>query len=362
MTFSKNIMVDSLRVESNKTTILDDISFEINKSEVLALIGPNAEGKSTVGLSLTGGIADHRAIHMFSTWGADERRITRGDIDILGKRINLLHPSERGIGYVPQQNSLIPSMSVKNNIGVALPDKISKNERENRLQLLLELFDLAELSNQLPNKLSGGQSQRVAIARALIKDPNFIILDEAFSNQDTRRYEFMSAIRQRIKNNNSSVLFITHLRDDAVRFSDRVAILHDGKIQQIGKPAVVFKKPKTRFVAEYFSQVHNFLPIDALLNYSGEKCEILLPQGTQQIGFHSGDIKIDAYNNAGLMGSVVDVYEDLQNTIVRVFIPSCNYYLTGTTVDNISIGQTVALSFSLENAICFDANDQLIER
>ena len=228
-----NVVVDSLQVRAGRNTIVNNVSFEIQSGEVLALLGPNGEGKSTIGLSLTGGIPDMEATRMFASWGADERRVTHGDLVIADKRINLLHPSERGIGYVPQQNSLFPSLTAEENVGVALQSVKNKDDRIKRIRFVLSLLDLTERSRMLPRKLSGGQGQRVAIARAIANDPQLLILDEAFSNQDSRRYEFMSAIRSQVKENSSSALFITHMLSDAMRFSDRVAILHKGVIQQI---------------------------------------------------------------------------------------------------------------------------------
>ncbi len=223
-----------------EVTAVNDLSFEIADGELLALLGPSGCGKSTT-LNLICGLEKPTAGHIFF----GERDITA------------LSPELRGVGMVFQNYALYPHLTVRENIVFPLEnrkgkDKLSREEMNAKAQETARLVQIEELMDRKPGELSGGQQQRVAIARALVKMPGVLLLDEPLSNLDARlRLKTREEIRRIQKQTGITTVFVTHDQDEAMSISDRIAVMRDGVLMQLGKPQEVYDNPESLFVARF---------------------------------------------------------------------------------------------------------------
>ena len=216
--------------------VLDGISLEMNESELLVLLGPSGCGKSTV-LRTIAGLEE-----------AD-----RGEIFIDGKRVEKLRPRDRHVALVFQNYSLYPHMTVEKNL--AFPLKVAKLDREEIRRRVCEVAEMLGLGDRLksrPGQLSGGQRQRVALGRAIIREPSIFLLDEPLSNLDADlRVRMRQEIVQLQRRLGRPMIHVTHDQSEALTMADRIALLHEGRILQLGTPEELYRYPATRFVAEF---------------------------------------------------------------------------------------------------------------
>jgi putative spermidine/putrescine transport system ATP-binding protein len=215
---------------------LKDVSLNIRKGEFIALLGPSGCGKSTALNCIAG---------LLSTTG--------GGIFIDDKRIDTLKPEDRGFGMVFQNYALFPHMTVRQNIGFGLKmRKVAKAEIERRVEEALNLVRLQGQGHKLPGQLSGGQQQRVAIARAIVIEPPLVLMDEPLSNLDAKlRLEMRAEIRRIHNQLGATTVYVTHDQDEALSLADRVVVLRDGEIRQVGKPSDLYERPNHLDVAEF---------------------------------------------------------------------------------------------------------------
>ncbi|MEO3830211.1 ABC transporter ATP-binding protein [Actinomadura sp. B10D3] len=225
---------------------LDALDLDVADGEFFALLGPSGCGKTTLLRTIAGlEAATHGAI------GIGDRDVTR------------LQPGRRGVGMVFQDYALFPHMTVRDN--VAYPLRIAKMGRAERYRLAAEAIvqlGLKELTHRRPGELSGGQQQRVALARALVANPDVLLLDEPLSNLDARlRLEARTFLKQFQYRFAVTTVFVTHDQAEALALADRIAVMENGVIRQIGTPAEVFRRPANTFVASFIgSTPMNLLP------------------------------------------------------------------------------------------------------
>ncbi|MBP3554682.1 MAG: ABC transporter ATP-binding protein [Clostridia bacterium] len=219
---------------------VNDFTFEIPDGELIGLLGPSGCGKSTT-LSLICGL----------------QKPTSGKILFGEDDVTETPPEHRGVGLVFQNYALYPHLTVLQNILFPLENlkgknKLSKDEMKKRAYAAASLVQIEGLMERRPSELSGGQQQRVAIARALVKMPRVLLLDEPLSNLDARlRLQTREEIRRIQKETGITTVFVTHDQEEAMSISDRIVVMKDGVVQQIGKPQDVYDDPKNLFVAKF---------------------------------------------------------------------------------------------------------------
>lgn len=227
---------------------VDDISLTVNKGEVLTLLGPSGCGKTTT-LRMIAGL----------------ERCSSGEIYYQGKLIDsgqgdhYVPPNKREMGMVFQSYAIWPHMNVFENVAYPLRvRKVKKQIIEQEVERVLDLVGLLHLKDRQSSQLSGGQQQRVALARSLVFNPNILLLDEPFSNLDVRLREQMRVeVRQIQKKIGITVVFVTHDQVEALSLSDRIVVMKDGRIEQIGTPEDVYDQPQTPFVRDFLGRVVN---------------------------------------------------------------------------------------------------------
>jgi len=224
---------------------VDDVSFEVAAKEFLALVGPSGCGKSTL-LRLIGGLLD-----------ADDGAILVAGREVTGS--NWVPPERRAIGIVFQEHALFPHLDVAGNVAFGLRGT-SRSERHGRVRDVLELVDLVGYERRYPHELSGGERQRVALARSLAPAPSVMLLDEPFANLDRNlRVEVRAHTVEVLRQAGTAVIFVTHDQQEALAIGDRVAVMRDGRLEQVGTPESVFHHPANTFVATFLGEA-DFLP------------------------------------------------------------------------------------------------------
>ena len=245
----------NLQITEEGVLAVQDFNLEISDREFIVLVGPSGCGKSTT-LRMVAGLED----------------ISGGDLLIDGKRMNDVEPKDRDIAMVFQSYALYPHMTVRENMEFPLKlRKMSKDEIDRRVNQAAETLDITQYLDRKPKALSGGQRQRVAIGRAIVREPKVLLMDEPLSNLDAKLRNQMRAeilkLRQRI---NSTFIYVTHDQTEAMTLGDRIVIMKDGVIQQIGTPQEVFDHPANLFVAGFIGVPQmNFF--DAELIKNGEE-------------------------------------------------------------------------------------------
>jgi ABC-type Fe3+/spermidine/putrescine transport system ATPase subunit len=225
---------------------VDDVDLAVRHGEFLSLLGPSGCGKTTT-LRLVAGFEQ-----------PDE-----GEILIDGNDVAGLPPYKRDVNTVFQSYALFPHLNVLANVGYGLKQRgLRKGERERRAREALELVHLSELAARKPKQLSGGQQQRVALARALVMEPKVLLLDEPLGALDLKVRKQLQIELKRIQERvGITFVYVTHDQEEALAMSDRVAVMHEGRIEQLGAPREIYDAPATRFVADFIGET-NFIERD----------------------------------------------------------------------------------------------------
>lgn len=234
-----DVTVRGLLVGHGATPILRGIDLEVASGSVVAVLGPSGCGKTTLLLAIAGLLA----------LSGGEIRI--GDRVLSDSRRTV--PSEkRGVGWVPQEASLFPHLSVAENIGFGLPRGRNAAARRSRVLELTHLVGLDGFDDRAPSQLSGGQAQRVALARALAPRPNVLLLDEPFAALDTQlRASLRREVVDLLRDQRTTSILVTHDQEEALSLADQVAIMRDGVIEQSGSPAEIYERPISPWVARF---------------------------------------------------------------------------------------------------------------
>lgn len=280
---------------STAAPAVDNISLVLNKGDLLGFLGPSGCGKTTL-LRILAGF----------------EKPTAGSIKLAGREVagaNWVPPEQRYTGMVFQDFALFPHLTVAQNIAFGL----HKDDRYKRKQVLevLALVGLTELEKRYPHQLSGGQQQRVALARALAPQPTLMLLDEPLSNLDVQvRQRLRQEVRQILKATQTTAIFVTHDQEEALAISDKIAVMRQGRIEQLGTPEEIYTQPASRFVAEFVTGA-NFLAATRL----GDRAQTEI--GDWQI---SAEAELDGWSKGEVMLRQEDIRlqpDKAASTVVR---------------------------------------------
>ena len=229
-----------------ETLVVKDLNLDVAEGEFLTMLGPSGSGKTTCLMMLAG-----------------FEPATHGEIYLKGQGINNVAPHKRGIGMVFQNYALFPHMTVAENLAFPLEvRKMSKSEREQRVNRALDMVQLGVFGDRRPAQLSGGQQQRVAVARSLVFDPDLVLMDEPLGALDKNLREQMQyEIKHMHENLGLTVVYVTHDQSEALTMSNRIAVFDDGIIQQCAPPAVLYEKPENAFCANFIGENNRFLGV-----------------------------------------------------------------------------------------------------
>src|SRR5690242_11652142 len=230
------VSINNVRKSYGSIEVLHGVSVDIADGEFVILVGPSGCGKSTL-LRMIAGLEE----------------ITAGEISIGGRVVNTLAPKDRDIAMVFQSYALYPHMTVEQNMGFSLKlQRVPKEETQKRVAAAAAILGLEPYLKRYPRHLSGGQRQRVAMGRAIVRNPAVFLFDEPLSNLDAKlRVQMRSEIKQNHQRLKTTTVYVTHDQIEAMTMADRIVVMHDGVIEQIGSPLELYDSPANLFVAGF---------------------------------------------------------------------------------------------------------------
>ncbi len=257
------VTIENLRKEYGEVLAVDNLELLVEDGELVALLGPSGCGKTTT-LRCIAGLEEPQDGHIYF----DERDVT------------FEPPERKDVGIVFQSYALFPHMTIFQNIAFGLQMmKVAKREIKDRVEKALEMVHLRGYEDRFPHQLSGGQQQRVALSRALVIEPQLLLLDEPLANLDAKlREEMRFFVRSVQKEVGITAVYVTHDQAESMVIADRVAVMFDGRIEQIGNPYEIYKYPATRKVADFIGLV-NLVPGEVREIHSGESCSLTVDTG-----------------------------------------------------------------------------------
>ncbi len=334
MSSSTYVHLDDLSKHFGKVTALDGFSLKISQGELVALLGPSGCGKTTALRSLAG-----------------LQELDRGKIIVDGKDITFQKTTKRDMGMVFQAYSLFPHMTARENVEYGLKLRAHKKTatvRKSRSSELLELVGLSTHANHYPHQLSGGQQQRVALARALAISPKVLLLDEPLSALDAKvRTQLREEIRRIQFELGTTTLFVTHDQEEALGIADRVGVMRNGTLQQIGTPSQLYDHPKTAFVAEFVGLTNQLKvsvtrgsfellkseakTLPGSIN-SGEGIALVRPEMFDVRSSKSGNARILIISFLGALCRLTLQLSDGNRIVAQLPSADCATFSVGTTV------------------------------
>jgi len=339
---------------------VEQVDLDIQDGEFVSLLGPSGSGKSTV-LRMIAGLED----------------ISSGQIRIGDRVINDIHPRDRGIAMVFQNYALYPHMTVQDNLsyGLRLTSDLSDDVIEERVKDAAEMLGISDHLEKKPAGLSGGQQQRVATGRAIVREPEVFLMDEPLSNLDAKLKMHMRTELQRIHDElGTTTIYVTHDQEEAMTMSDRIVILAEGHIQQVGTPDEIYNRPANLFVADFIgSPAMNFFNVELDgSSLSGEGFTYPVPKDIAEsvrdsttnskltLGIRPEDISITDSPTDQTIQATVDVVEP---------VGSDNYIYTQVADQDVTLrvssevkptpGDTVSIQFDVGNIHLFDTETEL---
>ncbi len=341
-----NLTLSQLVKTYGQTEVLHSIDLAIEDGEFVVLVGPSGCGKSTT-LRLIAGLEE----------------VTSGTIEIGGTVVNNLEPKERDIAMVFQNYAIYPHMTVRKNIGFGLrSSKMPRADKEKRIDEIAEILGMSDLLTRKPSQLSGGQRQRVAIGRAMVRDPAVFLFDEPLSNLDAQlRTQMRLEIKKLHQRVGATIVFVTHDQVEAMTMADRIVIMKDGYIQQVGTPSEVYHAPANTFVASFIgSPAMNMIPATV----SGGALQI---DGGATLPFEigiAGDRKVtlgirpedlEPVDGPALISGAVNVREPLgHETLIHVGTSHGDIIAKADGRTPPDVGKTVNLAAEAQNIHIFD--------
>ncbi len=280
---STKVELKSIVKKYGNNTIIPNLDLNVEEGEFFTLLGPSGCGKTTT----------LRIIAGFTS-------IENGEVIFNGVDVSMLPPGKRNIGMVFQNYAVFPNMDVEKNVAFGLKHKkISKEDKQKRVDEVLKTVQIYDLKKRMPENMSGGQQQRIALARAIVIQPDLLLMDEPLSNLDAKlRIEMRQVIKKLHKELGITTLYVTHDQEEAMAVSDRIAVMNEGVIQQIGTPREIYHRPLNLFVA-------NFIGSNNLIN-----AKMLIEDNVVSILLDDYTVRIDqplSVNNDGVYDVILSI-------------------------------------------------------
>lgn len=342
---------------------LKSINLSVEKEEFVVFVGPSGCGKTTLLRSISG-----------------LETVTSGKIELDGRDITEIHPSKRNVAMVFQNYALFPHLNVFDNIAFGLKlQNLSGSEIRKRVERAANLLHIEQLLTRKPKQLSGGQRQRVAIGRAIVKQPKLFLFDEPLSNLDAKlRVRMRAELLNLHYETRNTIVYVTHDQVEAMTMGDRIVILHEGQVEQIGSPLEVYERPANKFVAGFIgSPQMNFLPVtvenqkvDHLRCTSTALGPITLPlrvDGSVEgrsltLGVRPEHVKLEPGANRVKVPGVVSIVESLgSETCVHTSVGDDAIVVARTAgIASPERNHRVQLFFPPEHLYLFDENERTL--
>ncbi|EOU2462517.1 ABC transporter ATP-binding protein [Vibrio navarrensis] len=338
------LSIRNLTCQYDQQTILESLSLHVEPGQIVCLLGASGCGKTTLLKAIAGLLP-----------------LSAGEMCLNGVTIDngqhWLPPEQRNIGMIFQDYALFPHLTVADNVGFGLKG-FSQQEKQRRVAEMLDLVHLSAFAQRYPHQLSGGQQQRVAIARSLAYKPDLLLLDEPFSNIDTQvRHELIGEIRKLFKAQGVTAIFVTHSREEAFAFADKMAVMNHGVIEQYGTASELYYQPSSKFVADFLGG-GCYLPATRLSESEFEtqlgvveaqaqqpielnaRCELLLrPQHIQISAAEKSSIHI--------------LEQQFMGDHCRYVIESNGSQLLASSSQALSVGQSVSVKVDTQGILAF---------
>jgi len=347
------ISLEKLTKSFGTNTVVHGIDLDIADGEFVVLVGPSGCGKSTT-LRMVAGLED----------------ISAGTLRIGGDIVNDREPKQRNIAMVFQNYAIYPHLTVAQNIGFGLyTAKLDKAEKQRRIEAAARTLDLQDLLKRRPSQLSGGQRQRVAIGRAMVRDPVAFLFDEPLSNLDAQlrgqmRVE-IKRLHQRLK---STIVYVTHDQVEAMTMADRIVVMRDGYILQVGTPTDIYENPADVFTARFIgSPAMNMLQAtgsEGGIAVAGAASPVAARQaarGPMLVGVRAHDLIVGAAAGQGglALNGVINTIEPLgAETLVHLTIGAAEATATAPGKSALTMGQTVSVGAAPGSLYLFDAQSE----
>ncbi len=341
---SHALSIKNLTCQYDTQVVLESLSLEVEQGEIVCLLGASGCGKTTL-LKAIAGLLPLASGHM----------ILNGTT--IDDGTHWLAPEKRNIGMIFQDYALFPHLTVAENVGFGLRT-FAAAERQGKVQEMLDLVHLSEFGERYPHQLSGGQQQRVAIARSLAYKPDLLLLDEPFSNIDTQvRHDLISEIRKIFKKQGVTAIFVTHSREEAFAFADKMAVMNHGVIEQYGAASELYYQPSSKFVADFLGG-GSYLPATCISAglfqtslgeleakaqddiQNGGTCELLLRP--QQVVIRASE-----------QGEVTVLEQQFMGDHCRYVIDVYGSPLLSTCSQMLSVGQAVVVEIDEQGILAF---------
>ena len=336
-----DVNLKSVKKTYDKTEVIHGVDLDINSGEFIVFVGPSGCGKSTL-LRMIAGLED----------------ITEGEISIGGEVVNEIIAAERGVAMVFQSYALYPHMTVFNNMAFALKQaKTPVDEINRRVLEAAKILQIESLFERLPKQLSGGQRQRVAIGRAIVRNPKVFLFDEPLSNLDAAlRVQTRIEIAKLHSQLTATMIYVTHDQVEAMTLADRIVVINQGVIEQVGTPIELYNSPKNQFVAEFIgSPKMNMINIQ-----NGEKFDLinLNPPGeASKIGIRPEHLSLANNGSHKLKGTVRHIENLGEHLLCYINLEKDNEITAKLDVNSdIKINEKINLNWHQDHQHFFDSS------
>ncbi len=341
-----NLNLKNVKKTYDKTEVIHGVDLDVNSGEFIVFVGPSGCGKSTL-LRMIAGLED----------------ITEGEISIGGEVVNKIIAAERGVAMVFQSYALYPHMTVFDNMSFALKQaKTPIDEIKSRVLEAAKILQIESLFERLPKQLSGGQRQRVAIGRAIVRNPKVFLFDEPLSNLDAAlRVQTRIEIAKLHNQLAATMIYVTHDQVEAMTLADRIVVINEGIIEQVGTPIELYNSPKNQFVAEFIGSPKMNM-INLKDGYKLNMTNLNFPSGATKIGIRPEHLNVSNDNACKLKGTIRHIENLGEHLLCYINLEKNNEITAKLDVNSrIKINEIIHLDWHKNHQHFFDTSGVSID-